>query len=327
MVNHPPISPYLTRFPLLETRDLDESRHITGSAWEKHRVDLRDKGPFHTRIHGLSGPGFGLAFVDCSNALRIECESRISHYYLQIPLSGVLEQSINGVKATTDSFHAGLNCPGQSLVLNPSPIQLFLFQVEAERMNPVLSGRGLNLAPMETWAHTLSLKTGPGLSLKSYILWWAEKVNRLGSPLLGTKAIAHAGSKVLGLLADCLETLRTTPKSSPPDMGSPFLGDLETWMEANQLQPITVDDLAFQAGVSPRMVQLAFRKHRQCTPMEFLRNLRLESVRRKLKEGNHGGIAKVAMDHGFLHLGRFSESYRKRFGENPSETIKKSTML
>jgi hypothetical protein len=28
------------------------------------------------------------------------------------------------------------------------------------------------------------------------------------------------------------------------------------------------------------------------------------------------------MDYGFLHLGRFSEVYRQRFGELPSETFR-----
>jgi AraC-like DNA-binding protein len=29
------------------------------------------------------------------------------------------------------------------------------------------------------------------------------------------------------------------------------------------------------------------------------------------------------MDYGFLHLGRFSDSYRKQFGELPSDTLKR----
>lgn len=324
MSPNPSIPDYLSLFPLLETSDLDESRQITGSTWEKHRVDLRDKGPFHTRINGLGSQDCSLAYVDCSSPLRIECEPGIGHYYLQLPLSGFLEQSINGVKATADSLHAGLHCPGQSLVLSPSPARLFLFQVERERVNRVLTSRGLPLTQMETWAHTLPLKTGPGLALKRYMVWWADEINRSDSLLTDNDAFAHAGLNVVGLLADCLEALRTSTKSSPADIGSPFLCDLEIWMEANQLKPITVDDLAFQAGVSSRMVQLAFQKYRHCTPMEFLRNLRLESVRRKLKGVGYGGIPKIAMEHGFLHLGRFAEYYRKRFGENPSETVKKS---
>ncbi|WP_236637969.1 helix-turn-helix domain-containing protein [Mangrovicoccus ximenensis] len=32
-------------------------------------------------------------------------------------------------------------------------------------------------------------------------------------------------------------------------------------------------------------------------------------------------VSDVAMDHGFLHWGRFSQAYRKMFGERPSDTL------
>jgi AraC-like DNA-binding protein len=34
-------------------------------------------------------------------------------------------------------------------------------------------------------------------------------------------------------------------------------------------------------------------------------------------------VTELALDYGFLHLGRFSESYRQQFGELPSETLKR----
>ncbi|MGE6473330.1 helix-turn-helix domain-containing protein [Serratia proteamaculans] len=34
-------------------------------------------------------------------------------------------------------------------------------------------------------------------------------------------------------------------------------------------------------------------------------------------------VTELAMDFGFLHLGRFSENYRKQFGELPSDTLKR----
>jgi AraC-like DNA-binding protein len=34
-------------------------------------------------------------------------------------------------------------------------------------------------------------------------------------------------------------------------------------------------------------------------------------------------LTELAMEFGFFHLGRFSEQYRKQFGELPSETLKR----
>jgi len=43
-------------------------------------------------------------------------------------------------------------------------------------------------------------------------------------------------------------------------------------------------------------------------------------VRAELQLTTARSVTEVALYHGFLHLGRFSEAYRKRFGELPSQT-------
>ena len=50
MTKAPPAD-YLTRFPLLHTRDLDESRAIMGELWGKHEVEIKGHIPFETRVN------------------------------------------------------------------------------------------------------------------------------------------------------------------------------------------------------------------------------------------------------------------------------------
>jgi AraC-like DNA-binding protein len=51
-----------------------------------------------------------------------------------------------------------------------------------------------------------------------------------------------------------------------------------------------------------------------------MRQRKLEKVHAVLQLATARSVTEVALDHGFLHLGRFSEAYRKRFGELPSQT-------
>jgi transcriptional regulator GlxA family with amidase domain len=68
----------------------------------------------------------------------------------------------------------------------------------------------------------------------------------------------------------------------------------------------------------------AFRNARGYTPMEFLTEQRLQCAREKLLKGHlQASVSSIALDCGFINLGRFSQVYRKRFGERPSDTLRK----
>ena len=58
--------------------------------------------------------------------------------------------------------------------------------------------------------------------------------------------------------------------------------------------------------------------------MAFVRSTRLALARDRLQEGRPGAtVTCVAQECGFDHLGRFSVAYAKRYGETPSETLRK----
>lgn len=56
--------------------------------------------------------------------------------------------------------------------------------------------------------------------------------------------------------------------------------------------------------------------------MQYLRDMRFEQARRNLLMGASGDcVSRIALDAGFLHLGRFAIEYRRRYGESPSQTL------
>ena len=91
------------------------------------------------------------------------------------------------------------------------------------------------------------------------------------------------------------------------------------------VKAIGLADVASAAGVSARALQLAFRRFRDTTPMARLRALRLELAREELARGTRDGttVTSVAIARGFGSPGRFAADYRARFGESPSETLRR----
>jgi AraC-like DNA-binding protein len=87
---------------------------------------------------------------------------------------------------------------------------------------------------------------------------------------------------------------------------------------------IGTPEIAAAAGLSPRGLQQSLRRHLDQTPGDLLRGVRLDGARADLLRGDRDGtsVADVARAWGFGHLGRFSATYRSRFGELPSESLR-----
>jgi|GEM_PF-380706 len=97
----------------------------------------------------------------------------------------------------------------------------------------------------------------------------------------------------------------------------------ETYMEENARSQPTLTEVANNAGVSVRALSGAFCRFRNMTPMAFLREQRLQGVRKDLLT-SHGAasVSYVAANWGYVNFGVFAKSYKKRFGELPSETLR-----
>jgi AraC-like DNA-binding protein len=97
----------------------------------------------------------------------------------------------------------------------------------------------------------------------------------------------------------------------------------EQLMRARLNEAISVADIADGLDISTRALQLAFQRHRQVTPWQFLDTLRLEEIRRRLTTATASeSVTKIAFECGVGHLSRFANRYRQRFAETPSATLR-----
>ena len=89
-------------------------------------------------------------------------------------------------------------------------------------------------------------------------------------------------------------------------------------------RPITVPEFAAAAGVSLRVLEMAFQETLSNTPLQYLHRRRLNFVHQELlnAEPDSTSVTKVAIRWGFSELGRFAVEYKRLFGESPSTTLK-----
>jgi transcriptional regulator GlxA family with amidase domain len=88
------------------------------------------------------------------------------------------------------------------------------------------------------------------------------------------------------------------------------------WMRQHLSEPLTVEQLADRAAMSPRHFARAFRAETGTTPAKAVERLRLETARAAV-ETSHAPLERIAETAGFGDAGRMRRSFLRSFGLPP----------
>ncbi len=95
-----------------------------------------------------------------------------------------------------------------------------------------------------------------------------------------------------------------------------------SWMAEHLTEDFNLAEVAVVAGITPRALQMAYRKHLNKRPLQSLRLLRLAELRRLLLQS--ANPSRRLMEHldrcGLSRSGSTARHYRERYGEKPSQT-------
>jgi AraC-like DNA-binding protein len=98
------------------------------------------------------------------------------------------------------------------------------------------------------------------------------------------------------------------------------LEQLCDYMHAHLDAGLTLTDMEAFSGLSARSLQLAFKKHLGCTPMQWLSKQKLHKIHARLLAADDSeSVASLAVAY-FPNLGDFARYYQRQFGELPSQT-------
>jgi AraC-like DNA-binding protein len=310
---HPPL---LARFPFVDSRNLDEVRAITGKLWSRHEVTVQGGDRFQTLINSFQKGGISLSYVDCPTRLRIHCGPVEQHFGVHLHLYGKAIHTINTTVETASPWRAVIHSPGQELLMEPGPTRALVLAFNQGLVEKELEKRGIPLAIPHTWMTGFSTEVGAGRALKSLALWLARELDQADSPLIRPEVFCNLESSLLGLFMEVLEGL-IAQKGKGNGPVADDLSALEKWLADNLGKNLRLEDLAAQAGLTPRSIQLAFQRLRGLTPGQCIRNLRLDKARELLKRNPGLSVREVAESVGIPHVARFSRYFEERFGVSP----------
>ncbi|WP_433607044.1 helix-turn-helix domain-containing protein [Dactylosporangium sp. CA-139114] len=142
-------------------------------------------------------------------------------------------------------------------------------------------------------------------------------------PLLLDQLRRLAGASMLTVFPNTTMTAARLPE--PGRIPPAAVRRAVAYMDAHADEPLTAATIAAAAGIGVRGLQVAFRRHLDQTPLEYLRRVRLERVHRELQAAEPGAgvtVKAIARRWGFANPGRFTAEYRAVYGHLPSRTLR-----
>lgn len=285
--------------------------------------------PFSTKIFVTEGRQIALSRVVTTGNLRVESRLPADSFALVLDLrSGVGLHRAQAQEVTVNSESAFVQSPLQSVeVLTPAAFEALFVRFSRDAVVAELE-KILNRE-----AHTdlmfspaLRLKTAAGQRLSAIcgelrrVLYITDQ-HRVGDSV----ALRDLEEELIQLLLQTQPHNYTRLLNRASKAGSRQLDDAQEYIRANAHLPLSLGDICQAAGVNARTLQNSFRKKRGCSPMQFLRNIRMQEVRAGLlNPAEDTSVSREAARWGFLHFGRFSSEYRAQYGELPSETLRRS---
>jgi transcriptional regulator GlxA family with amidase domain len=102
----------------------------------------------------------------------------------------------------------------------------------------------------------------------------------------------------------------------PPVPHGSELEPLLRWLQDNAGQPLTLDDIAAHAGLSPRTLNRRFREQTGTSPLQWLHRARIRQAQYLLEATNHS-VDRIAAQVGFGSPTAFRDRFKRLTGTGP----------
>jgi AraC-like DNA-binding protein len=306
-----------TRFRAEDIRDV--RRFAAGFDGSHSRLTL-GSGAFRYECATLEGRALLFGWVE--QTLAVATQGRARSNYLQLPLVGEIHHAWGRKRLRIEVGEAAFVVAGQHTRAQTGPGRILGVRIPADLLNRQVERTGFGGVGAWTFRSCKIPAEAKGLESLRILLGEAIRTAGLSAEEAADAAIETAEAGVVAALVDVLVECGGLARISVLTGARAKL--LEAWIEEHLNEPITLRALSEVSGVGARSLQKSFVALRGLSPMQYVLQRRLEVSRLRLMNSAPGSdVTGVAMECGFTHMGRFSVTYRQRFGESPSTTLRR----
>ncbi|MBW0116771.1 AraC family transcriptional regulator [Pseudonocardia abyssalis] len=330
------VPPALVDHEIFYTEDVREAGALLGRALSPASLDIGgiDSERFAASLHGIRLRDVSMLHLDLGVTATLDVPVTGPYYAVHMPTNGRATGTYDGTTYDADPVHALVTSPGAALTMRfayDSPQLVIRIEQQAlERHLTRLLGGSLSRPIAFT----------PGMDLTTdAAMRWNGAIQLLHTEVYYPGSLVHRGQGISSLEELLMSTLLLLQPSNhhahlvlsrSGDGGEPaarrVVRESQDYIEGHLREHVSMADIAGSVHMSVRAIQLGFREELGTTPMEYLRDRRLERAHEDLVDATASDgvtVTDVAQRWGFAHLGSFAALYRRRWGEAPSQTLRR----
>ena len=318
----------LDNYPLIRSRKIEEARELIGLVLSPHRLEITGNAErFEARHNQVRLNNVSLNVLSYGADVTIDPGERGDFYLFQLPLRGTALLNSNGRQAQVDTRTMGVLLPHAKTSMNWScECTMWMLHVPSKLLH-----QSLPAAPNQA---CLPFSLTQSLDNPAVSAWWAALVDMTrildqhGEQWLKLPAAQAAMEAFLlsgvSMLHSC-DGNKKVPGTSKTNLALQRALD---FIHANGQRSLRLQEVAEAARVSPRTLESIFHNRFGMSPLTYERCVRLDQVHQKLKtyasSRENASVTQIALQNGFIHMGRFAAYYKARFSCSPSDTLRQA---
>lgn len=283
---------------------------LTG--WNQDYLQLT-AGPYRGEIRQIQGSGIKV-FVECVEQSVLQTGTLPRGVLaVGIPLDSSGTALFCGKPCTADSFHVFSGSSGFEFRTSRQHTMLGIeLQLGCEWLSHALPGQ----------ADVVHLPAPVLQELKAYLLAFFKSALAAPELLSNPAVLVTVGDFLLDRMTQGrLDGVRGEDAASHWKLVQQACDRVNAQID----QAPSIARLCLDLGVSRRTLQNGFQQVLDISPLAYLKAVRLGHARRALKQV--GSVTEAATAYGFWHFGHFSHDYQAMFGERPSQTLRRHSLI
>lgn len=312
------------------SRELSVAQRLMSIICGNHELGTSNRNQLEFEYSGIRLPSKKLTIGCISYGTDVSINvNSLGSYSISLPLYGQQQLRSHGANYKSNAMQGLIvsNIEQQELIIDKDckKLQVVMPESSIQAVLSQLLARPIHQTVI--FEPEMSLKQAPFLQI-----WWQNIHQCL-------EARQHfAALNGLNLISDdyenfLIKSLLLTQKNNYSDQLNALnthkipksVSMVKEFIHRFADKDIHVSDLIMVAGTSQSTLYREFKTVMHMSPMDYLRDFRLEQVHQALQlQHAHLSISRLAMDWGFKHLGRFAQEYRDKYGCLPSQTVKLS---